>query len=159
MTRRERERADLNREWDSSNKAIDEAMNQEIGDNRREYAKAVADATSEINAAKREWQSAMDEVRKRAAEKAAETDAAKEKTGAAADATKKAGASLADLTGGGKAVGAWSAQELDALLGGANSAQERTAKATEESVKEQKETNKRLGRIEKSPSGAALSYS
>jgi len=159
VLRRERERAALNREWDSSNKAIDDAMNQEIGDNRREFAKAMSDATSEIDAAKREWRSAMDEVRKRAAEKAAATDAAKARTGEAADATKKAGATLTDMSGGGKAVGAWSAQELDALLGGGGSAQERTAKATEETVKQQKETNKRLGRIEKSSgNGTALSY-
>ena len=159
VSRRERERAALNREWDSSNKAIDDAMNQEIGDNQREFAKAMSDATSEIDAAKREWRSAMDEVRKRAAEKAAATDAAKARTGEAADATKKAGATLTDMSGGGKAVGAWSAQELDALLGGGGSAQERTAKATEETVKQQKETNKRLGRIEKSSgNGTALSY-
>ncbi len=60
--------------------------------------------------------------------------------------------------GGGKALGAWSAEELDALLGGGGNAQERTARATEESVKQQKETNKRLGRMEKSSAGA-LTYS
>ena len=77
----------------------------------------------------------------------------------AADATKKAGATLSGLSDGGKSVGAWSAQELDALLGGSGSAQERTAKATEETVKQQKETNKRLGRMEKSSgNGTALSY-
>jgi len=159
VTRRERERAALNSEWDASNKAIDDAMNSEIADNQREFAKAMSDAASEIEAAKREWRSAIDEVKKRAAESAAATEAAKAKSGAAADATKQAGASLADLTGGGKAVGAWSAQELDALLGGSGSAQERTARATEETVKQQKETNKRLGRIEKSSgNGTVLSY-
>ena len=159
VTRRAGERAALNREWDRSNKAIDDAMNGEIADNQREYAKAVADASGEIEAAKREWRSAIDEVKKRAAESAAATEAAKAKSGAAADATKKAGATLSGLSDGGKSVGAWSAQELDALLGGSGSAQERTAKATEETVKQQKETNKRLGRMEKSSgNGTALSY-
>ena len=159
VTRRERERAALTSEWDRSNKAIDDAMNGEIADNQREYAKAVADASGEIEAAKREWRSAIDEVKKRAAESAAATEATKAKSGAAADATKKAGATLSGLSDGGKSVGAWSAQELDALLGGSGSAQERTAKATEETVKQQKETNKRLGRMEKSSgNGTALSY-
>jgi len=159
VTRRERERAALNRERDRGNRVIDDAMNSEIADNQREYAKAVADASGEIEAAKREWRSAIDEVRKRAAESAAATEAAKAKSGAAADATKKAGATLSGLSDGGKSVGAWSAQELDALLGGSGSAQERTARATEETVKQQKETNKRLGRIEKSSgNGTVLSY-
>ena len=96
------------------------AMNGEIADNQREYAKAVADASGEIEAAKREWRSAIDEVKKRAAESAAATEAAKAKSGAAADATKKAGATLSGLSDGGKSVGAWSAQELDALLGGSH---------------------------------------
>lgn len=66
------------------------------------------------------------------------------------------------MSSGAKSVGAWSAEELDALLGGGGTAQERTAKATEESVRQQKETNKQLKRMEKSSSGSgstALTYS
>ena len=159
VTRRERERAALNREWDSSNKAIDDAMTQEISENQREYAKAVSEASSEIDAAKREWREAMEDVKKRAAESAAATEAAKKKASAATDATRQAQTRLANMSTQGNAVGAWSAQELDALLGGSNSAQERTAKATEESVRQQRETNKRLGRMEKSTGKPALSYS
>jgi len=68
--RRAGEREALNREWDASNKAIDDAMNQEIMENQKAYRDALAGAASEIAAAKGEWQSAVDEVKKRAAEKA-----------------------------------------------------------------------------------------
>ena len=134
-------------------------MTQEISENQREYAKAVSEASSEIDAAKREWREAMEDVRKRAAESAAATEAAKKKASAATEATRQAQTRLANMSTQGNAVGAWSAQELDALLGGSNSAQERTAKATEESVRQQRETNKRLGRMEKSTGKPALSYS
>ena len=100
----------------------------------------------------------MAAVKKSAAERTAATEAARAKSAAASDATKQAGARL-DMSGGGKAVGAWSAKELDAMLGVRNSAQERTAKAAEESVRQQKETNKRLGKMERGSNGAALSYS
>lgn len=158
VIRRERERSALNREWDRSNKAIDDAMNQEIGENRDEYARALSEATDQISRARQEWQSAMAAVKKSAAERTAAAEAARAKSAAASDATKQAGARL-DMSGGGKAVGAWSAKELDAMLGVRNSAQERTAKAAEESVRQQKETNKRLGKMERSSNGAALSYS
>ena len=155
VNRRADERAALNREWDDTNKAIDTAMADEVAENQREYAKAVANAAGEIDAAKREWRSAIDEVRKRTAES---QETAKTKAEAAAEATKKAETKLTDMSTGGKALGGWSAEELDALLGGGGGAQERTARATEESVKQQKETNKRLGWMEKSSAGA-LTYS
>ncbi len=57
-----------------------------------------------------------------------------------------------------KSVGAWSAQELDALLGGGGNAQERTAKATEEIAANTKENNKLIRRL-KGGSSAALTFS
>ena len=158
VTRRAEERAALNREWDSSNRAIDDAMNGEIAANQRDYAKAVAGASDEIEAAKREWRSAIDEVKKRAAESAAATESAKAKADGATDATRQAQTRVSDLADGGKAVGAWSAQELDALLGNTGNAQERTAAATEEVVRQQKETNKRLKDMSKSSGGTDLSF-
>nr|DAG83151.1 MAG TPA: minor tail protein [Caudoviricetes sp.] len=162
VNRRAAERDALNREWDASNRAIDDAMLAEMNENQEAYNKAMGEAAAEINAAKAEWQNAMDEVKKRAEEKAKQVETEKAKTEAAAEGTKQAETRVADMSSGAKSVGAWSAEELDALLGGGGTAQERTAKATEESVRLQKETNKQLKRMEKSSSGsgrAALTYS
>ena len=142
--RRAEERAALNREWETSNRSIDDAMTEEIAEHQREYGQAVADAAGEIEAAKDEWRAAMGEVRRRTEERAEET---KSKAEAAAEGTRRAEADLTELAGDGKARGAWSAAELDALLGGGN-AQDRTAKATEESVRQQKETNRHLKKME-----------
>jgi len=57
----------------------------------------------------------------------------------------------------GKSVGAWSAKELDALLGG-GSAQERTARATETLVENTRETNRQLKRMKSGTAPATLSY-
>lgn len=156
VNRRESERKALGDEWDSSNKSIDDAMNQEIMENQQAYRDALGGAAAEIEAAKGQWQSAMDEVKKRAAEKAAQVDEAKEKTAAAAENTKEAEAKVSGVTGD-KAMGSWSAEELGDMLGGGN-AQERTAKATEESVKQQKETNKHLKKLETGSSGGTTTY-
>ena len=51
-----------------------------------------------------------------------------------------------------------SAEELDALLGGGRSAQERTAKATEAIVANTKETNRQLKRMKSGTAPATLSY-
>ncbi len=67
VNRRESERKALGDEWDSSNKSIDDAMNQEIMENQQAYRDALGGAAAEIEAAKGQWQSAMDEVKKRAA--------------------------------------------------------------------------------------------
>ena len=50
------------------------------------------------------------------------------------------------------------AEELDALLGGGGSAQERTAKATEAIVANTKETNRQLKRMKSGTAPAILSY-
>mgnify|MGYP007039091599 CR=1 FL=1 len=136
-------------------------MLAEINQNQEAYNKAMGEAAAEINAAKAEWRSAMDEVKKRAEEKAKQVEADKAKTEIAAEGTRQAETKVADMSSGAKSVGAWSAEELDALLGGGGNAQERTAKATEESVRQQKEINKQLKRMEKSSGSgsAALTYS
>ncbi|OQA79897.1 MAG: Phage-related minor tail protein [Lentisphaerae bacterium ADurb.Bin242] len=145
VNRRAGEREALGQEWDSSNQAIDEAMNQEINENRQNYNDALSGAAAEIEAAKGQWQSAMDEVRKRAAEKAEKTEEVRKKTEEAAAGTSEAESKVV----GDKATGSWSAEALDSMLG-SSSAQERTATATEESARQQKETNKHLKKIENS---------
>ncbi|MGE4300665.1 MAG: phage tail tape measure protein [Victivallaceae bacterium] len=155
VNRRAGEREALGKEWDSSNQAIDDAMNQEINENRQKYNDALSGAAAEIEAAKGQWQSAMDEVKKRAAEKAAQVEEAKKKTEAAAEGTKEAETKVG-VTGD-KAMGSWSAEELGDMLG-ANNAQERTAKATEESARQQKETNKHLKKLESSTASASTTY-
>jgi hypothetical protein len=143
-------------EWDSAVKGVEDAMVGEIAENQRKYNQAVGEATAEINAAKAEWQGAMDEVKQRAAEKAAAVEAEQERANAAAARTEQAAAGLSSTSG--KAVGAWSAEELDALLGGGGSAQERTAKATEAIVANTKETNRQLKRMKSGTAPATLSY-
>ncbi len=155
VNRRAGESEALGKEWDSSNQAIDDAMNQEINENRQKYNDALSGAAAEIEAAKGQWRSAMDEVKKRAAEKAAQVEEAKKKTEAAAEGTKEAETRVG-VTGD-KAMGSWSAEELGDMLG-ANNAQERTAKATEESARQQKETNKHLKKLESSTASASTTY-
>ena len=144
-------------EWDATIKGAEDAMNQEIAENQREYSQALSGAAAEINAAKSEWQSAMDEVKQRAAEKAAQIDEAKAKSEAATENTRNAETRFNSSFGGGKAVGAWSAEALDAMLGGANNAQERTAKASEQIVSNTRETNRQIKKLQ-GGSTAALTY-
>ena len=142
-------------EWDSTIKGIEEAMAGEIAENQQKYNQAVGEAAAEINAAKAEWQGAMDEIRQRAAEQAAAVEAEHER--AAAARTEQAVANMPSTAG--KSVGAWSAKELDALLGGGGSAQERTARATETLVENTRETNRQLKRMKSGSAPATLSYS
>lgn len=144
-------------EWDSTIKGIEEAMAGEIAENQQKYNQAVGEAAAEINAAKAEWQGAMDEIRQRAAEQAAAVEAEQERANAAAARTEQAAADMPSTAG--KSVGAWSAKELDALLGGGGSAQERTARATETLVENTRETNRQLKRMKSGSAPATLSYS
>ena len=144
-------------EWDATIKGAEDAMNQEIAENQREYSQALSGAAAEINAAKSEWQSAMDEVKQRAAEKAAQIDEAKAKSEAATENTRNAETRFNSSFDGGKAVGAWSAEALDAMLGGANNAQERTARASEQIVSNTRETNRQIKKLQ-GGSTAALTY-
>ena len=57
-----------------------------------------------------------------------------------------------------RSVGAWSAEELDALLGGNGNAQERTAKASESIAANTKETNRQLRRLKSGGSSTTLTY-
>ena len=144
-------------EWDCTIKGIEEAMAGEIAENQQKYNQAVGEAAAEINAAKAEWQGAMDEIRQRAAEQAAAVEAEQERANAAAARTEQAAANMPSTAG--KSVGAWSAKELDALLGGGGSAQERTARATETLVENTRETNRQLKRMKSGSAPATLSYS
>ena len=143
-------------EWDSAIKGAEDAMVGEIAENQRKYNQAVGEAAAEINVAKAEWQGAMDEVKQRAAEKAAAVEAEQQRANEAAARTEQAALNLSSTAG--KSVGAWSAKELDALLGGGGSAQERTAKATEAIVANTKETNRQLKRMKSGSAPATLSY-
>lgn len=143
-------------EWDSAIKGAEDAMVGEIAENQRKYNQAVGEAAAEINVAKAEWQGAMDEVKQRAAEKAAAVEAEQERANAAAARTEQAAANMPSTAG--KSVGAWSAKELDALLGGGGSAQERTARATETLVENTRETNRQLKRMKSGTAPATLSY-
>lgn len=144
-------------EWDSTVKGAEDAMNQEIADNRREYNQALSGAAAEIDAAKAQWQSAMDEVKQRAAEKSAQIDEAKAKSEAATESTRDAESRFNSSFGGGKAMGAWSAEMLDAMLGGENNPQERTAKASEQIVSNTRETNRQIKKLQ-GGSSTALTY-
>ena len=62
----------------------------------------------------------------------------------------------AEKTDSTRSVGAWSAEELDALLGGGN-AQERTAKASEQIAANTRETNRQIKRL-KSGGSTTLTY-
>ena len=139
VVRRENERKDLYSEWDKENGYIDEAMYQEINENQQAYRDALGGAAAEIEAAKGQWQSAMDEVKKRAAERAAKTAEAKAQVEdvSTAQTDSKLGIS------GDTAVGSWNLAALDAALGNTTAA-DRTAAATEKSVALQEKTNKKL---------------
>jgi hypothetical protein len=70
----------------------------------------------------------------------------------AQDGTQRA----AEKTDSTRSVGAWSAEELDALLGGGN-AQERTAKASEQIAANTRETNRQIKRL-RGGSSTKLTY-
>lgn len=152
VVRRENERKDLYSEWDKENGYIDEAMYQEINENQQAYRDAIGGAAAEIEAAKGQWQSAMDEVKKRAAEHAAKTEDAKAAVENVSEETAKTDAKLG-VTGD-KAVGSWNLNELNAALGN-NTAADRTAAATEQSVALQEKINRKLDNIAKN---SVLSY-
>ena len=72
----------------------------------------------------------------------------------AQDGTQRA----AEKTDSTRSVGAWSAEELDALLGGNGNAQERTARASESIAANTKETNRQLRRLKSGGSSTTLTY-
>lgn len=156
VRRREQERQALDNEWTSSNAAIDQAMAQEIAENQRRYGGLIDEARGEIDAARADWQSAMDEVKRKAAEQAKATEEADRKRLEASHGTREAAerAGLSADTGRDRSsVGSWSLKELAGLMGNTDY-DARTASATESSVRLQQETNRYLRKM----SSQALSY-
>ena len=144
--RRER-REEIDRERNTANAALDEAMSNEILENQTRYGGLIDDAQAKIDMATAEWRAAMEEVRRTAAERAAKTDEAREETARAAEGTRRA-AEKAGLSADGERgqSGSWSLKELSGLLGDSDY-EARTANASETSVRLQQETNRYLKRM------------
>jgi len=146
--RREKREA-LSREWDSSNVAIDQAQNQAIIENQEKYRGLINDAQGKIAEATAEWRDAMDEVKRNAAERQAKADEAKGRTAQAAEGTRRAAerAGLsADRGGERSSAGSWSLRELKGMFGD-NDFDQRTANASESTVRLQQETNRYLKKM------------
>ena len=156
VRRRGQERQALDSEWTGSNAAIDQAMAQEIAENQRKYGGLIDEARGEIDAARADWQSAMDEVKRKAAEQAKATEEADRRRLEASHGTREAAerAGLSADTGRDRSsVGSWSLKELAGLMGSTDY-DARTASASESSVRLQQETNRYLRKM----SSQALSY-
>jgi len=151
VNRRAGERTALNQDRNNANAALDQAMAEEMADNQAKYDAVLSSAQMEIDLAADEWKKAMADVRKNAENKQSEIEAAKGKTSEAAVGTERA-ARQAGVSGD-SAIGSWSLKELGDLLSGGD-ADERTASATENTVRLQRETNKYLRKI----STQTLSY-
>ena len=146
--RREKREA-LSREWDSSNAAIDQAQSQAILENQEKYRGLIDDAQAKIGEATAEWRDAMDAVKKTAAERAAKAEEAKGRTAQAARGTRQAAerAGLsADRGGERSSAGSWSLRELKGMFG-SNDFDQRTANASESTVRLQQETNRYLKKM------------
>lgn len=141
VNRRAGEPAELERERVAAAQNIDDALNREISDNQKKYDQAILDAASEIEVAKDAWRDAIHELEIQTAEGAEEIARQKEAVREGAAETFGAATSME-----GKTFGSFSAAAIGAMIGG--TAAERTAKATEESVKQQRETNRHLRRME-----------
>ena len=144
--RRER-REEIDRERNTANATLDEAMSGEILENQTRYGGLVDDAQAKIDMATAEWRAAMEEVRRTAAARAAKTDEAREETARAAEGTRQA-AGKAGLSADGERgqSGSWSLKELTGLLGDSDY-EARTANASETSVRLQQETNRYLKKM------------
>ena len=146
--RREKREA-LSREWDSSSAAIDQAQGQAIIENQEKYRGLINDAQGKIAEATAEWRDAMDEVKRNAAERQAKADEAKGRTAQAAEGTRRAAerAGLsADRGGERSSAGSWSLRELKGMFGD-NDFDQRTANASENTVRLQQETNRYLRKM------------
>ncbi len=144
--RRER-REEIDRERNTANAALDEAMSSEILENQTRYDGLIDGARAKIDMATAEWRAAMEEVRRTAAAQAAKTDEAREETARAAEGTRQA-AGKAGLSADGERgqSGSWSLKELTGLLGDSDY-EARTANASETSVRLQQETNRYLKKM------------
>ena len=150
---RQAELDEIGSRWDMANKSATEAEAKEINDHQAAYEEALSGAASEIAEAREAWKAAMEEVRQKAVEKTEKIEAVKEKTESAVEETQRSETRIAEISTADKAMGAWSSEALDAMLGG--NAQERTAKATETMVKNTQQTNKLLRKLGKEK---ALTY-
>jgi len=150
---RQAELDEIGSRWDMANKSATEAEAKEINDHQAAYEEALSGAASEIAEAREAWKAAMEEVRQKAVEKTEKIEAVKEKTESAVEETQRSETRIAEMSTADKAMGAWSSEALDAMLGG--NAQERTAKATETMVKNTQQTNKLLRKLGKEK---ALTY-
>jgi hypothetical protein len=150
---RQAELDEIGSQWDRANESATEAEAKEINDHQTAYEEALSGAASEIAEAREAWMAAMEEVKQKAVEKTEKIEAIKEKTESAVEETQRSETRIAEISTADKAMGAWSSEALDAMLGG--NAQERTAKATETMVKNTQQTNKLLRKIGKEK---ALTY-
>ena len=150
---RQAELDEIGSRWDMANENATEAEAKEINDHQTAYEEALSGAASEIAEAREAWKAAMEEVRQKAVEKTEKIEAVKEKTESAVEETQRSETRIAEISTADKAMGAWSSEALDAMLGG--NAQERTAKATETMVKNTQQTNKLLRKLGKEK---ALTY-
>ena len=144
---RQAELDEIGSRWDMANKSATEAEAKEINDHQAAYEEALSGAASEIAEAREAWKAALEEVRQKAVEKTEKIEAVKEKTESAVEETQRSETRIAEISTADKAMGAWSSEALDAMLGG--NAQERTAKATEQMAKNTQQTNKLLKKIGK----------
>ncbi|MGN0880120.1 MAG: phage tail tape measure protein [Oligosphaeraceae bacterium] len=153
---RREKRAALSREWDSSSAAIDQAQAQAVMENLERYSSMIDDVQARIGEATAEWRDAMDAVRRTAEERVARAEEARGRTADAARGTRQAAerAGLsADRGGERSSAGSWSLRELKGMFGNSDFDQ-RTANASESSVRLQQETNRYLRKM----SAQALTY-
>ena len=146
----------LSREWDASNAAIGEAQARAVMENQERYSAMVDDAQAKIGEATAEWREAMEAVRKAAAERGEKAEEAKARTAEAARGTRRAAerAGLsADRGGERSSAGSWSLRELKGMFA-ASDFDQRTANASESTVRLQQETNRYLRKM----SAQALTY-
>ena len=128
--------------------AIGQQMAADLEQHNAQYAGELVKSRQALTDARKEWQAAISEAKSKS------TDTKKVDGGPVEDAKDKlkgAGDAVAAAQGklnvkGDKAMGSWSVENLNAMLGGGTAA-ERTAKATEESAKQARETNKHLKTI------------
>lgn len=129
-----------------ASEAINQAMAQEFGENQKKTDALIADAQTEINEAKIEWQAAMEAVRKAAEKNEARQEEARNKTAEAMAGTLQADYA-AQNTRRNDAIGSWSLKELSSILGNSGDYDSRTANASESSVRLQQETNRYLRKM------------
>lgn len=146
VNRNKEREAEQSKRWDAENKSIDQAQDAEMVENMQKYNKEMDQAQKDLEKARGEWKSALDEAREKRENK--------EKEDAAAKAAGNAGSTLSGMSDKAtKAVsGSFYADALARVSGGAGgSAEERTAKGVETLVQHTRKTNdllkKQTGKI------------